>query len=132
MDELEVLIDWLKQCDILEEVAFGVDHLEKTAPAAAVYPQGITVLWRKENVLGQWHARYSLRCMVSVRLTKSGDGRDAAGAWLKLQQWVQQHPAPSFGEAQISRLEKGKLVKENGDGTAIYEAVLTVEYTKAG
>lgn len=132
MDELEILINWLKQCDVLAAVPIGVDYLDKTPPAAAVHPQGVTVLWRKEDVLGQWQARYSLRCMVSVRLTKSGDGHDAARAWLELQKWVQLHPAPLLGEAQVSRLEKGKLAKENGDGTAVYQAVLIVEYTKAG
>ena len=132
MDELEILINWLKQCDMLAEVPIGVDHLDKAAPAAAVHPQGVTVLWRKENVLGAWQARYSLRCMVSVRLTKSGDGHDAAWGLLELQEWVQQNPAPLLGEAQVSRMEKGRLAKENGDGTAVYQAVLTVEYTKAG
>ena len=132
MDELEILINWLKQCDVLAEVPIGVDYLDKTAPAAAVHPQGLTVLRRKENVLGAWQVRYSLRCTVSVSLIKSGDGGDAARSWLELQKWVQQNPAPLLGETQVSRLEKGRLAKENGDGTAVYQAVLTVEYAKVG
>lgn len=132
MEELEILIQWLKQCDVLAAVPIGVDHLDKMPPAAAVYPKGLTVLWRKEDVLGRWQEKYRLRCMVSVRFAKSGDGYDAAQSWLELQKWVQLHPAPLLGEAQVSRMEKGKLAQENGDGTAVYQAVLTVEYTKAG
>lgn len=132
MDELEILIQWLKQCDVLAAVPIGVDYLDKIPPAASVYPQGMTVLWRKEDVLGRWQARYRLRCTVSVRVAKSADGYDAARAWLELQKWVQLHPAPALGEEQISHMEQGRLAKENGDGTAVYRAVLTVEYTKAG
>lgn len=131
MEQLEALRQWLAGCPELGEEALQVDELGKTAPCAALCPEGITELWRREDILGGWKARYRLRIKLLARVLRAAgtDGTAQAQSWLDVQTWVRENPAPALGDDQQTRLEKGKLKSADGDGTAVYEAVLTVEYT---
>ena len=131
MTELEQLKAWLEGCALFRCLPIRLDALGKAPKCAALRSEGITEVWRREDILGTWLSRYRLKCKLQARLfyPANTDGGENAKAWLDLQQWVQSHPAPALGEEQRTKLENGRLSASAGDGTAVYEATLTVEYT---
>lgn len=134
MEQLELLRQWLQSCPVLEGIPVLVDDLGKLPVCASLRPVGITQLWEKKDIAGGIRRRYRLGLRVALRLPRAAgsDGMEAAARWLALQCWVPEHPAPALGQEQVSRMEQGKLAAAKGDGTAVYEAVLTVEYTRNG
>ncbi|MBQ3000390.1 MAG: hypothetical protein IJD63_01435 [Oscillospiraceae bacterium] len=98
-----------------------------------LFPEGVEVLSRKTDVLGNTRVHYRLRFM----LYRSGTEREGDGAWLlDFQKWLAEMSirgkAPQFGDVpgeERLRAEKGKLEKSRGNGS-LYAVTLTAEFTK--
>lgn len=50
---LQTLLDWVRTCPALEGCTWAVDELAPDGGAAGAYPQGVRVLARRTNVLGE-------------------------------------------------------------------------------
>lgn len=100
----------------------AADRLEGLEPA--LFIDGLTLLSRKEDILGGEKCRMRL----SARLQARFPGENAE-AWLALQTWVQDNPPPALGGEQTAFLGKGGLKTTDGNGW-LYEAALTVEFTR--
>lgn len=133
MKEMEELRQWLAGCAPLQGMPVRLEELGKNAPCAALRGEGMRELRRREDITGRAQVRYALSCRLAARFFRSpGDeGSGETNRWLEVQKWVQAHGPPAFGEEQTARLEKGRLAEAAGDGTVVYEAALTVEYTKS-
>ncbi len=129
MDELDLIKNYLASCPFWEGGAPQVDKTDTQPGFCSVFPLGMEVLSRQENLLGQ----VQYRCRLRFALRRTAIVGQAAAQWLlDLQNWVLEHgsSAPRFGENQTVRAEKGTLSKLSGTGTGIYEVRITVEFTK--
>lgn len=132
METLREIAQWLGDCPLLPPLQ--ADRLEADAPCGALFSQGIQCLWRKADVQGGWRGRFRLVCELRIRTLSDDNAQvwEQSERWLAVQDWVLAHPARLLGDNPVCLLEKGRLLQENGDGTAVYTAVLTVEYTRNG
>lgn len=129
MDELDFIKNWLVSCPYWDGDAPQVDKTGAELNSSGLFPLGLEVLSRQENLLGQ----VQCRCRLSFALRKTCPVGQAAAAWLiDLQNWVLEHgsSAPRLGENQTVRAEKGTLTKLSSTGTGIYEARIRFEFTK--
>ena len=129
MDELNLLTNWLLSCPVWQGDAPQVDHTDAQMNSCGLFPLGLEVLSRQENLLGQVRCR----CRLSFALRKNCAVGQAAAAWLiDLQNWVLEnsHSAPKFGADQSVRAEKGTLTKLTATGTGLYEVRIAFEFTK--
>ena len=119
MDIFENLLSWLKQQGILP----AVDACGAKPGETGLFPIGVDELRYRKDVLGQVtrFVRYSflLRCVALP-------GEDAARKLLLLQEMAANDP-PFLGENARFRAEKGKLVKDTGCGSGLYEIRLIAE-----
>ena len=119
MEIFDILLSWLQDNGILP----AVDRCGVKPDQAGLFPLGVQELSRNEDVLGniRRRARYSflLRCTAIP-------GEDAARMLLRLQELAAKDP-PALGQNQQFRAEKGKLVKDTGTGTGLYEIRLIAE-----
>lgn len=134
MEQLEVLCQWLRTFPAWGDAALHIDSLPAQPENAGVYPQGVEVLERKEDLLGN----VRLHCRQRFELHRTvTPGQDNA-RWLEaFQQWVQQQSAlalaPRFGDdpaAEHIRGEKGRLKEITAAGTAVYAVTITAEFVK--
>ncbi len=136
---------WLAGAPALQGVdRLWVDHAAAGAPAAGLWPQGVQVTARRQNLLGDTALRCRARFVLRVALPfVPGDEALAAQnaqRLLALRQWVARESAalraPAFGDepagetlsAEAARLES--LPNAGGEGTAVYAVTLAAEYTE--
>ena len=119
MDIFETLLSWLQDNGILP----AVDSCGVMPGQAGLYPLGVEMRETTKDVLGNVRrkARYTflLRCIATV-------GEDAARKLLQLQDTAAKSP-PELGENARFWAEKGKLTKDTGTGTGLYEIRLIAE-----
>ena len=136
MDVLEKVRQWLVTYPEWEEGnLLYIDFTDAVPGNTGLYPTGVEVVSRTEDVLGQ----VTLRCRYHFSLYRVGctaeEGADAR--WLLgFQDWVMQQSAaglaPRFGDEpgrETIRAERGKL-KEKQPGTSVYAVELTVEFAR--
>lgn len=134
MEQLEILRQWLRSFPGWGDVPVHIDTLPVQTENAGVYPLGLEVLERKEDLLGN----VRLRCRQRFDLYKTvSPGEDHAQWLLELQHWVLEQcamgQAPRFGDvpsAEHIRAEKGKLKEITAAGTAVYAVTITAEFIK--
>ena len=139
---LPALRDFLAGAPALAEISLRVEDAGPAPGTGGLWPRGVTVLTRKEDVLGG----VTLRCRAEFLLRlclplPPGDDRQAlrnAGRLLALQGWVARqsaaHALPRFGdglpEGETLRAEEGRLEKADAAATARYTLRLLAEYTE--
>ena len=101
---------------------------------AGLWCRGITVLDRRENLLG----RVTQRCRAefTLRLCLPRTDADNAARLLDLQTWAAAESAagrgPVLGNAgrEVLRAEQGRMERADAGGTAVYTVRLQAEYTQ--
>lgn len=129
MAKLQILRKWLLSSGLLGELL--TDELGKRPPCASLRPEGLTMVWEKQDVLGVRTRRWRLNCVLQARLLHPAreDAQAQADTWLALQQWAAQTAPPELGKDTTVSLEQGKLAYADGTGTAIYTAGLVAEFS---
>ena len=139
---LPALRDFLAGAPALSDLTLRVEDAGPAPGTGGLWPRGVTVLTRKENLLGG----VSLRCRAEFLLRLClplPPGYDAravrnAGRLLALQSWVAAksaaHALPAFGsglpEGETLRAQDGRLETADAGGTARYTIRLLAEYTE--
>ena len=139
---LPALRDFLAGAPALSDLTLRVEDAGPAPGTGGLWPRGVTVLTRKENLLGG----VSLRCRAEFLLRlclplPPGDDARAvrnAGRLLALQSWVAAksaaHALPAFGsglpEGETLRAQDGRLETADVGGTARYTIRLLAEYTE--
>lgn len=135
---LQTLTDWLKTCPLLPGDV-TVDYIGCTPGSVGLYPAGVELVERREDVLGNVTSRY--RCGFDLHRVTTGqqDSREHAAWLLSFQDWVntqsQKGLAPTFGSEKARehiRAEQGKLKRASQTGTGTYTVRLTAEYVIKG
>lgn len=129
MDELTQMKAWLAACEHWDGDAPQVDKTGAEIGSCGLFPLGLEVLSRRENLFGQVRCR----CRLSFLIRKTAAVGQAAAAWLiNLQNWVLRNSdsAPVFGRDQTVRAEKGTLARLSATGTGVYEVRISLEFTK--
>ena len=111
-----------------------VDYLEAAPGNTGLYPQGVTELSRREDVLGN----VKIRCRSTFLLRKRAVGTEENARWLlEFQNWVMEQDrmglAPQFGDepkTERIRAEAGSLESVSQAGCALHTARLQAEFTK--
>ena len=137
MSHTEKMIRWLRSYPMWEDVQLDVDHTDVQPPSAGLYPKGVQVLARKEDIQGNC----ALHCRQSFLLQKKVFGQhncpENADWLLDFQNWVQRQSAlglaPRFGDMS----EKEHICAQNGmcksvaqTGTSLYTVEITAQYWK--
>lgn len=136
------LLAFLAGAPALAEIPLRVEDAGPAPGTGGLWPRGVTVTARKEDLLGG----VTLRCQGEFLLRlclplPPGDDAQAlrnAGRLLALQSWVAAqsaaHTLPHFGtglpEGETLRAVDGRLEKADGSGTARYTLRLLAEYTE--
>ena len=140
---LQTLLDWVRTCPALEGCTWAVDELAPDGGAAGAYPQGVRVLARRTNVLGEVTDRCRLTLVLRLTLPfVQGDAALAvenAARLLALQSWAAAesaaHRAPVFGntdtEREVLRAEQGRIERTDAGGTVVYTVRLQADYTQS-
>ena len=139
---LPALRDFLAGAPALSDLTLQVEDAGPAPGTGGLWPRGVTVLTRRENLLGG----VSLRCRAEFLLRlclplPPGDDARAvrnAGRLLALQSWVAAksaaHALPAFGnglpEGETLRAQDGRLETADAGGTARYTIRLLAEYTE--
>lgn len=133
---------FLAQAPALAEIPLRVEEAGPEPGTGGLWPRGVTVVTRKEDVLGG----VTLRCRAEFLLRlclplPPGDDDQAvrnAGRLLALEGWVAArsaaHTLPRFGtglpEGETLRAQDGRLEGTDLVGTARYTLRLLAEYTE--
>ena len=133
---------FLAQAPALAEIPLRVEEAGSEPGTGGLWPRGVTVVTRKEDVLGG----VTLRCRAEFLLRlclplPPGDDDQAvrnAGRLLALEGWVAAlsaaHTLPRFGtglpEGETLRAQDGRLEGTDLVGTARYSLRLLAEYTE--
>lgn len=130
---LEKMQQWLQTFPKWEG-SLTFDYAQDVPGSTGLYPQGITELSRREDVLGNCATRYS--CTFELRRAAL-PGRENAQWLLELQSWVADQDrkglAPKFGDTPQSeriRAYEGRLQTHKQLGSALYTVYLSAEFTK--
>lgn len=139
---LSALRDFLAGAPALAEVPLRVENVGPAPGTGGLWPRGVTVLTRKEDLLGGVRLRCRAEFLLRLCLPlPPGDDAQAvrnAGRLLALQSWVAAqsaaHTLPAFGnglpEGETLRAEDGRLETADAGGTARYTLRLLAEYTE--
>ena len=136
MDVLEKVRQWVQTFPLWEEGnLLFIDFTDGVPGNAGLFPTGMEVLSRREDVLGG----VKLRCRYNFCIYRVGAADDggADARWLlQFQDWVLQQCAaglaPRFGDEpkmETIRAEQGKL-RDRQPGMQVYAVVLTAEFVK--
>lgn len=142
MTDMETVREWLKTFPGYEALqALYIDYTQPAPGTAGLCPQGLTVLSRTRDILGNLTVEnrytFGLYCVFG-----KAPGDDAAAleneAWMEaLQAWVQEQSAlglaPTFGdrpEGEHITAGGGRLYAADQEGVAIYQMVLTADFTR--
>lgn len=129
---MERITNWLQTYPNWQGTLW-VDSLQTQTGSCGVFPLGIRVLDRKQDVLGnetlRLQSRYQLRRIVAL---DRNNGENAQ--WLQdLQKWVLEQSrlqlAPQLGLHTQWSVKDGKLEKDRRPGVGVYSLTLEVEYT---
>jgi len=140
MTELEKLRQWLPTFPQWEAGGLlYLDHLDAMPGNTGLYPGGLEVIGRKEDVLGNVTENCRYRFGL-YRMTARGEDNTAAAQWLlDFQNWVQRQSrlglAPTFGDDPAKETlyaQKGRLKEGSQAGSGVYVVELTAEFIRKG
>lgn len=136
------LRDFLAGAPPLQGIPLRIDSAGPAPGTGGLWPQGVTVLTRKEDVQGgvtlRCRAEFLLRLCLPLAPGDDAGALRNAGRLLALQGWVAAqsaaHTLPGFGDGlpqgETLRAENGKLERVDAGGTARYTLRLRAEYTE--
>ena len=130
---MEEITNWLRSFPGWQDELF-VDYIPAHTGVCGLYPMGIRVLSRKNDILGSEKLR--LQSSYQLRRVTSGSQQNLPQAiWLQqLQNWVLEQSraglAPRLGGDTQWSVKDGKLEKDRQPGVGIYSLTLVAEYTK--
>ena len=134
MEQMEKLRRWLQTFPLWGTAKLYIDSLPVGLGQTGLYPMGVEVLERRDDLLGNVRTRLRQRFVLYRNVCP---GEDQSLWLLQLQQWVAQQwalgLAPRFGDesaAESLRAEKGALKEVTAAGTAVYTVNITLEYVK--
>ena len=125
---------FLARAPALQGLSLTVGDVGPAPYTAGLWCRGITVLDRRENLLG----RVTQRCRAefTLRLCLPRTDADNAARLLDLQTWAAAESAagrgPVLGNAgrEVLRAEQGRMERADAGGTAVYTVRLQAEYTQ--
>lgn len=125
---------FLARAPALRGLSLTVGDVGPAPYTAGLWCRGITVLDRRENLLG----RVTQRCRAefTLRLCLPRTDADNAARLLDLQTWAAAKSAagrgPVLGNAgrEVLRAEQGRMERADAGGTAVYTVRLQAEYTQ--
>lgn len=129
---MEEIMNWLRSFPGWQDELF-VDYIPEYTGVCGLYPMGIRVLSRKNDILGSEKLRlqssYQLR-----RVTSRSQQNLPQAIWLqRLQNWILEQSraglAPRLGEDTQWSIKDGKLEKDRRPGVGTYTLTLVAEYT---
>ncbi|MBQ3252156.1 MAG: hypothetical protein IJB02_02815 [Oscillospiraceae bacterium] len=131
MDTLTAMLTFLRQFPLWEQQSLTVDEKSPKPHTCQLFPLGLTVLRRRENVQGD--KVFTLR--QSFLLRRVAYAGQTAAAWLlALQNWLLTQPVealePAFGNRLRLWAEQGQPAGLNQPGTGVYQVKIHVEYEK--
>lgn len=130
---LHDLSAWLTAAPSLADITLTTDELSPCPGQGGLYPQGVTVTRRTENLWGgqtrQCRAEFLLRLVLPAATAAANADRVTA-----LQDWVNaRRDHPRLGNADLSRetltASEGRLEQTDAEGTNRYSLRLTAEFT---
>ena len=139
---LPALRDFLAGAPALAEIPLRVEDAGPGPGTGGLWPRGVTVLTRKEDVLGgvtlRCRAEFLLRLCLPLPPRDDAQALRNAGRLLSLQSWVAAqsaaHALPAFGnglpQGETLRAVDGRLERADAGGTARYTLRLLAEYTE--
>ena len=103
------------------------DHLERTPQACGLYPLGLQVRQRREDVQGN----VVLQLRESFLLRRAAYAEEAGTRWLMaLEHWLLQQTTEHLGKHVRITPAEGRLVTGKQPGTGIYELKIHLDYEK--
>lgn len=133
MKDLEKMQQWLQSYPGWEDT-LQVDITEPAPGNAGLFTEGLEVLSRKEDILGNVQLTCRYRFTLYRRVARD-NGASNARWLLDFQNWVQQQSAlglaPQFGdEPHLEQIQARKgALKERGQ-TGIYTVTLLADFTR--
>lgn len=144
-ESIQTLRAWLAAAPALAGAArIWVDETPAPGAQSALFPQGVQVVARRQNLLGdtalRCRARFTLRLVLPFVPGDDALAAQNAQRLLALRQWVARqsaaHTAPTFGDdpaaetlaATAAQLES--MPNGGSEGTAVYAVTLTAEFTE--
>ena len=126
MEELNLVQAWVKSFPGWEG-ELSTDCTKCVPGSCGLFPVGISLTDRREDVLGNVRCRYKNSFLLRRRALK---GEKAAGWIMEFSAWAQVSEPPAMGENTQVTVEKGKLLSTHPDGTATYEIAVHFAYEK--
>ena len=138
MDALEKMRQWVQTFPLWEEGnLLYIDYTAATPGNTGLYPMGMEIVRRKEDVLGNVTCRCRYRFTLYRVVTGQEDNTQNAAWGMAFQNWVMEQSAlglaPVFGDEpqkETLRAEQGKLKNASQTGTGFYGVELTAEFVK--
>ena len=138
MQELEKMRQWLKTYPGWQEGwKLSADNTEGSSGSCGLFPQGMEVTARYEDVMGNITLRCRYGFYLEMMVSCDEKQEKTAQEVMDLQNWVQlqsiRRMTPAFGdvpEEETMKAEKGRLSRIRRPGIAGYQICLTAEFTK--
>lgn len=136
------LLAFLAKAPALQDVTLRAEEAGPAPGTGGLWPRGVTVLTRREDVLGgvtlRCRAEFLLRLCLPLPPGDDAQALHNAGRLLALQGWVAAqsaaHALPPLGdgvpEGETLRAEEGRLERADTGGTARYTIRLRAEFTE--
>lgn len=134
---LDKMCAFLARAPALQGLSMAVGDVGPQPGTAGLWTKGITVLERRENLLGG--VRQRCRAEFTLRLCLPLTQAENAARLLALQSWAAAesaaHRAPVFGntdtEREVLRVEQGRIERADAGGTVVYTVRLQADYTQS-
>ena len=131
MEQLNAIKDLLLRYPLWGGQPLQVDLTDGRPEGCALFPQGLRVLDRREDVQGN----VTCRLEQTFLLRRAAYVGETAADWLQqLQNWLLQQDvsglAPFFGSRLRLWAEQGRLTNAKQPGTGIYEVKIHLQYEK--
>ena len=137
MTDLEKMVQWLKTYPGWQDMPLTIDYTEPQPVNGGLFPLGMEILSRREDVLGNAWLHCRSRFTLFRSCSGQADNTENAQWLLDFQNWVLEcsalHRTPRFGdvpEREHLHAEKGRLKEASQTGTGLYAVTLTAEYVK--
>ena len=131
---MQKLYAFLARAPALQGLTVQVGDVGSAPGTAGLWAGGITVLDRRQNLLGG--VRQRCRAEFTLRLCLPDTRAENETRLLALQAWIAAESAagrgPVLGNAgrEVLRAEQGRMERADAGGTAVYTVRLQAEYTQ--
>ena len=139
LEKIRELIEAYPGYDILND--FQVDYTDQIPANGGVFPSGLVVVDRREDILGNVEItnqyNFGVYC-VFAKATHDDVGASINAGWImEFQEWIQEQSvrgkAPVFGDdphREHISAQNGVLYETNEEGVATYMVQLSVTFIK--